>query len=493
MDMIRKKSKSFLFLIFAFWIWLFNADKILASAVPAGTNFCNEGLDLSGDRSTNKGDKEVEDTIREINRFTLSDSLWKMWRAIEDSQYVVAKIDTMKSLKTFNKGVKLAREAFDLISELKQPDLDSLVKRKIKLKAILLFEKARADFEQTFKLNPLDMKTQTYLIWVFQNLAELYDHCDNTLRAISMLEYLTYILNDDSKLYYTLGEKYFNIGKWDQALANVRTSIELILDDDWNKIDTKQLFWHYHLRANTEIQLDMIPEALLSLNYAKLIAPTEIESKEVQKKIDWINWDDGNLAASRKSDSLDTELNQGTEDYLKIKQEYLNLLNQVRTDKARQDINWRIAQLEFNFLREREKAVERMLKVVQQVKFDSTNKVEEVRCQKYIEDFCTMCYILGMEHLGTQHYKKAFVYFYQSTEFGWSQIGKCYLQLAKLSSLDNCAVLKFGQQAFANESQLTNEERSTLYHLFYMAYKRLGKFDDATFWIHKTNNFSMGN
>lgn len=466
--------------------------QIHASNDPFSNKLSTGWLGSEDSRPSVASDKEIEDTIREISRYSLSDSLWKMWRAIEDSQFTVAKIDSINSLKNFANGVKLAKEGFNLINELKQEQLDSLSIRKIKFKVILLFEKARKHFEETFKLNPFDIKTQNYLIWIFQNLAELHDHCDNTLRAINMLECLTYILHDDPKLYFTLGEKYFNIGRWDRALTCIKTSIDLTLDDDWNKIDTKQLFWYYYLKADTEIQLNMIQEALLSLNYAKLITPTEIETREVQKKIDWINWDNGNLYTSRKSDTLDFKLNQGREDYSKIKQEYLELLNQVRAIRARQDINWRIAQLEFRFLNEKEEAVERMLKIVKQVTLDSTKKAKDPRCQKYLDDFGSMCYILGTEYLRIHHDKKAFIYFFQSVEFWWRQIGKSYLQLAKLSSLDNNSVLKFANQALIYEDHLSKEERNSLYHLIYLAYKKLGMFENATKWFHKTANYTMG-
>jgi len=448
-----------------------------------------EGLD---NRPALKSDKEIEDTIREINRFTLSDSLWHIWRAMEDSQLVVAKVDTVNSLKNFAKGVSLAKEGFNLINELKQQNLDSLTVQKIKFKAILLFEKARTYFEATFKLNPFDIRTQNYLIWIFQNLAELHDNCNNTVRAINMLECLTYILHDDPKLYYKLGEKYFNIGRWDRALTCIRTSIDLILDDDWNKIDTKELFWHYYLKANTEIQLNMILEALLSFSYAKLIVPGEKEANEIEKKIDWINWDDGNINASRTWDSLDLKLNNSTEDYSKIKQEYIELLSQVKTGGAKQDINWRIAQLEFKFLNEKERAVERMLKIAKQVALDSTKKAQDPKHQKYLNDYGSMCYILGMEYLRQNQHKKAFLYFFQSIEYGWNQIGKSYHQLAKLSELDNQAMLRFAKHALAYENHLSAEERNSLYYLIYLAYKRLGMFDHATKWFEKMVDNNVG-
>lgn len=493
---MRKTSKLLILLLFIFSYFnsslLQGLEQIHAYNGPLFTNTPTGGSTPIDNGPSLKENKEIADTIREINRYTLSDSLWHIWRTIEDSQFVVSRVDSINSLKNFAKGVKLAKEGFDLINELKQENMDSLEVRKIKYQAILLFEKARKYFEETFKLNPFDIKTQNYLIWIFQNLAELHDNCNNTLRAINMLECLTYILHDDPKLYYSLGEKYFNIGRWDRALACIRTSIDLILDDDWNKINTKELFWHYYLKANTEIQLNMIPGALLSLNYAKLIAPSEREENEIQKKIDWINWDDGNIDASRKWDSLDLKLSTGGRDYSTIKQEYIDLIRQVKTRGARFDINWRIAQIEFKFLNEKEQAVERMLNVVKQIQSDSLNLERTEKHQRYTDDFGSMCYILGMEYLKQNQNRKAFAYFFQSIEYKWNQIGKSYLQLANLSTLDNQSALKFAQRALNFEKHLSKEERNRLYYLIFMTYKKLGMFDDATQWFQKIENNKIG-
>lgn len=455
----------------------------------ASTHFA---LETTGDSGTKTGaGNEIDDTIREINRFTLSDSLWKMWRAVEDSQYVIPREDSVQAERTFLKGAKLAREAFESIKNLNKEEMDSAAVRKAEVRAILQFEKARMYFEQTFKLNPYDLKTQNYLIWIFQNLAELHAHCENNVRAINMLEYLTYIVNDDASLYYKLSKKYFNAGIWDKALVNIKSAIDLILSDDWNKIDTNYLFGHYYIKSNAEIQLNMIPQALQSLQYAKLIAPSEVEAKRIQQKIEWINWDDGNLFASRKSDQLSYRMMQGESDYFILKEEYINLLGQVKTVRAQQDISWRISQLEFKFLNQKELAVERMRKLVGQIQLDSTACAEKSEDQKYLEDYGSMCYNLGLQELREKDFRSAFVYFYQSINFHWSGLGKSFLQLSKLTSLDNKSSLNYANHALNFEGQLSIDEKNDLYYVIYLAYKRMGSFDDARKWFQKTSNLTM--
>ena len=91
---------------------------------PNKAGFLVKGYGKTDNRTDLKSDKEIEDTIREINRYTLSDSLWQRWQSIEDSQFVISKVDSINSLKNFVKGTKLAREGFDLINELKQNNLE---------------------------------------------------------------------------------------------------------------------------------------------------------------------------------------------------------------------------------------------------------------------------------------------------------------------------------------------------------------------------------
>ncbi len=435
-----------------------------------------------------RSDREViEDTIREINRLALSDSLWHRWRAMQDSQLVIAKVDTGNANKNFAKGVSLAREGFALLNELKQSEQDSLAVQKIKLKAILLFERARTYFETAFKYNPFDIRIQKYLIWIYQNLAELHDNCSNMTRSITMLEYLTYILHDDPKIYHKLAEKYFSIGDWKKALSNIATSIDLTLNDNWDRIDTRELFYCLYLRGNVQIQLNRVSDALLSFSYAQLIAPGAQEEDDVQKKIDWINWDSCNVDASRKWDMLNTKFNLLNGDYSTIKQEYLDLLSQVKTCRARNDVNWRIAQLEFKFLNQREQAIQRMFEIVKQIPLDSSRKAQNHTDQKYLNDYGSMCYILAMDHLRQQQQRQAIIYLFQSIEYWWNQIGKSYYQLARLSELDNKAIIRFSQHALLYENHLTSEERRNLYYLTYLAYKRMGMFDQAKIWYVKTN------
>lgn len=456
------------------------------------TALTHHAITESGGRGVNLEDKnEIEDTIREINRYTLSDSLWKMWRAVADSQYVIPEKDSVQAEKLFLKGAKLARDAFNSIKAINAEETDSSTIRKTKVKAILQFEKARMYFEQTFKLNPYDLKTQNYLIWIFQNLAELHDHCNNTVRAINMLEYLTYIVNDDPALYYKLSKKYFNTGKWEKALFNIQSAIDLILSDDWNKIDTNYLFGLYYIKSNSEIQLNKIPEALQSLQYAKLIAPSDAESRRIQKKIKWINWDDGNLSASRKSDQLNYMLSRGESDYRTIKAEYTDLLKQVRTKRAKHDTHWRIAQLEFKFLDQKLLALERMRALVDEIDIDSTGRARTAEDEKYLEDYGSMCYNLGLQYLREKDYKSAFVYLYQSIDFQWSGLGKSYLQLSKLTSLDNKSSLKYANHALNLEDHLSIEEKNELYYVIYLAYKRMGRFDVARKWFLKTSNLTL--
>ena len=133
-----------------------------------------------------------------------------------------------------------------------------------------------------------------------------------------------------------------------------------------------------------------------------------------------------------------------------------------------------------------------MLNIIRNFPLDSTKMVESSRAQKYFNDYGSMCYILGMEFLQKKHHKRAFIYFFQSIEFWWNQVGKSYFQLAKLSTLDNQAMLRFAKQSLNFEDHLSRDEQNSLYYLIYLAYKRLGMFDDASKWFSRVANNKVG-
>ncbi|MBD3287486.1 hypothetical protein GF337_01670 [candidate division KSB1 bacterium] len=434
--------------------------------------------------------REIEKTLREINQFVLSDSLWKMWRSITDSQLVVPQKDSTIALKRLASGSNRVKKAVELLEQSMTDSVDQMLENKIKLQSILELEKARVDLEESIRLNPFDLRTQKWLIWVFQRLAELHAERGDFSRSTTMLEYLAYILKDDPQLYFKLGEYYLWQKKWAKARANLQKSINIILDSDWETINTDELYAHYSMRAEAEIRLGLVQEALLTLNYAKLIAPTPEEAGKVQWKTDWINWDDGNLENSREYDRL-KEKYARCKEYDDLKADYLELYEKLHTFKAKSEIQWQVATLEFQYLGEKNTAIDRLYKIIRDVKLDSSGMAEVLDYQKYLNDYGKMCYNLGVEYLESNNFKLAFIYFAQSVTFYWDEIGKSYLQLAALSSIHNDVAIEYCNKALQFRHSLSSVEVKKTYELLFKSYKRKGEFKKAEPWYRKLVNSQL--
>jgi len=83
MDKIRKIMTPFLFFNFTLIGCILNNIGQSKGALLSTNMVSLDGkLSPKSDRTAISTNKEIEDTIREINHYSLSDSLWKMWRAI---------------------------------------------------------------------------------------------------------------------------------------------------------------------------------------------------------------------------------------------------------------------------------------------------------------------------------------------------------------------------------------------------------------------------
>jgi hypothetical protein len=111
--------------------------------------------------------------------------------------------------------------------------------------------------------------------------------------------------------------------------------------------------------------------------------------------------------------------------------------------------------------------------------------------QKYLNDYGKMCYNLGIEYLESKNYKLAFIYFTQSVSFYWDEIGKSYLQLAALSSIQNDVAIQYCNKALEYRNSLTSAEIRKTYELLFKSYKRKGQFKKAEPWYNKLVNSQL--
>ena len=440
--------------------------------------------DASNVLNDNNFKRELERAYREINKYTLSDSLWKMWNDIVDSQFVVPRVDSISALRKLAYGSQKAQSIIkSMNNDLSKVDNKIDINR-VTLKYLIELEKVRIDLEDSIKLNPYDHRAQKYLIWIYQKLAELHASQENYKRSTKMLENLAYLVKNDSQLHFNLGENYIWLKKWTKARENLQKSINIILDTDWETINTDELFFHYSLRAEAEINLKLVPEALLTLHYAKLIAPSVEYEHKIEKQINWIKWDNGNIENSKRYDDLKMMFID-CQDFQKLKVDFLNLMDNLTTTSAKNEILWQISKLEFQYLDKKLPAIDRLFSVIKHIELDSTGAAVKIEFQKYLNDYGLMCYYIGVSHIQSNDYKLAYIYFYQSISCNWNGIGKSHLQLAHLTSINNDETIEFCNRALKYKKSLSLSEINQIFTLLFESYKSKGDFDKANEWYQR--------
>lgn len=414
-----------------------------------------------------------------------SDTLWKYLTAVRDSFPAVSESDSIQAIEAFNAAARYLQELAALEQRSKA---DGLSQELIEAKVYQLLQMARHNFERALILNPFDLETRSWLARVYQSLAARFLNEDDHKKAVKILENLTRLERGEHALYARLAESYYALERWEEAYTNFARA-EAVLRGarglDFNNagdapedapVDTASLFYYVYYQGDTQAKLHRSERALMDLERAKAYPSTEAERADIQSYIDWINWDDGNVAAVELRDRcLKLEANEEHKDAAKG---YKRLLAMLNTPQARDEINWRLALLEFQHLDKKDDGIARLQRVVQGAPKDETGAPVDSTYQEYFNSYGVMCHNLGLEYFKKDR-KVAFIYFKQAVAVEWENKAKSYLEIAKLSRNNPRAVLENCEQALALQEQLNEPEQMQVYRLLVEASKRLGQFDRA--------------
>lgn len=455
--------------------------------VPAGvdTTVAREADSLSKALALDP-QKELESKRlrQEARAFVLaSDSLWSLVQAKRS----VSQADSLDAIRQFNQAARYLREIAEIRRSQKEAEPEAAIERSVLEK----LQSARSFLEKAVALNPFDLEARSWLARVYQSLASRFADSDDQERAIEVLVNLVRLEKGEHSLYRRLGEAYFSMGLWEEAFKSFveaehvlrETAYEAVQDGPATMqalrsapVDTATLFYYVYYQAVAQTKLRRADEAVSRFQFARELARKPADRQSVEAYIDWINWDDGNIAASEKRDSLLQLAADGR--YAEAVRGLNALTSNLTTRAARDEIEWRAAVLEYQMLDKKSEAVARLQSIVSRKMAGDHAEATDSTDQRYFESYGTMCHNLGLEHLAKNR-QAAFAYFLQSVRIPWSGRAKSYLEVAKLSQnspesvVDNClAALRW-------ETMLDQEERAQAYRLLTTAYKRLGHFDKA--------------
>ncbi len=466
------------------------------SAVAARADSMADNLFVSIDR------EQRSETHKRIGKKSAaqSDTLWKYLAGELDPSFRVSGADSLASIEAFNAGAK----NLQALAQLESRDRKDSAPNNYKMAVQKLLEEARANFERALVLNPFDLETKSWLAQVYQSLAVRFLDESNHKQAVNILENLVQLEKGEHSLFARLAESYYALENWEAAHDNFVRAESTLLQAaglDFNLENNSEaasnnpaLFYYVYYQGDTEIKLHDAPRGIQNLQRALAYASTEKERADIQSYLDWINWDDGNVQAVEQRDQILALQEQGR--YHEAARGFLKLIPQLRTRRAIDEIAWRLAALEFQFLDRKNEGIERLKPIVHLAEKDASGAPVDSTYKKYFNSYGIMCHNLGLEH-HNKNRKFAFTYFQQAVEVAWEKRAKSFLELAKLSRNQPQMAIENCRQALNAPEQLDLNEQMQAYQLMVEALKRTGQFNEArryyTEWVNlkKTSSPSL--
>lgn len=415
------------------------------------------------------------------NSFEVAESIWQINLNELDNDSIVLKL-----YENWRENYQSELSNSKVIDEIKSTKRDRI--------GLLILDSAYNDILKAKTLNPFDLEIRSLIIKIFLKYGEISHNATYYRDAIDELNNFLLVDKSNPYIYEKLGECYYALGDWDKSYKYFHEAEKILKIVSVFKYDADQKIttsfdttrWIYYLRRQGEAKAKLY-DSDLSIYYlaqAKLFSKSDSSKQDLQNILNWINWDDGNIrAAEIKDEILKIEDNR---DYKKARSEYLKLLPQLRTQKPRNEINWKIASIEYNQLDRKKDAISRLFQVIQNVK---TSQELHPLHAIYLKDYAAMCYAIGMEYFKENSLRLAYIYLYQASQINWQHKGECFFQLAILSRENPAETIRNCKEALNYSKQLSDRKIKQIYEMLAISYKRMGEFNLADNYFQNSVNY----
>ncbi|MCA9740162.1 hypothetical protein KC734_01410 [candidate division KSB1 bacterium] len=432
-----------------------------------------------------------------------SDELWAVLKADEGQQAVGQ--DTLTAIERYNQGVQSLNDIAAVESDASMsPD-----ERQKAVRDALL--RARSYLEEAIALNPFDEQTRFALSTIYEALAQRFLQDQYWGNAAEVLLMLIKMNGGQHVFYARLGECFANLNAWQESLKNYQQA-EYVLREtaamqvpenqpitDANvaaAIDSSALFLYVYYQMLGNMRLNHEDSAKVDFRRAAELAQNDRHRSLLRYHYQWANWDDWNLTASEMRDSL--EVYSTREQYKRAADGYRVLLKtgNLRTRRARQEVKWRLANLEFSHLSLPDSAIVHMKQVMDFYRQDSAGMAlaqADTLLQQYIDAYGVMCYNTGLAALEIPDREGALPYFLQSLSVDWVFEAKAHLEVAKLLLNDPNRALPYARQAYHLRQQLSGQEVEDTLRILVQALRRQRNFDEARTFQELLHEARQGN
>lgn len=251
----------------------------------------------------------------------------------EDVMVIHLKQDTIKTLKK-----KVVR--------------DTLTIPIIELMAKVYLDNAMQKFQDAKQVNRFDLEN-------VRQMGELLQRNPGSMQqSIEQYEYFARYQKGYHGLFFRLGDNYEAINDWENALRNYKEAIRVFYETADLKMfadsasvqqdslrDRETLTDYWIRRAIAEMKLSQGDSAMLSWLNARNYVNDRTTADYIEEQMQRVMWDSLNVPAVVLRDSLDKLYNR--EQYFAAKLGYMDLLKIIKTQKARDEIEFLIAEMDF--------------------------------------------------------------------------------------------------------------------------------------------------
>ena len=407
----------------------------------------------------------------------ISDSLWTYLEMGNDTTNIdsVSQERKNKAIRAFNRGADSLRKY------LKTANASKVDSTKLAQLQADLLNGAQKAFEEAIQLNPYDDQTRNYLGQVYELQAERLQRKKAYQKAIDVYEKLTRLRKDNPVPFLNLANNYFQTEQYEKAAENYRTARETYLEsvklslDTARQVDSSRVFEYARAEAESHRYARNADQASEGYRLAKTYAVNPEQINVAESGIEFVNWDDGNIDASFARDSLAALASEGK--LSAAAQGFRGLKPQLRTQSAKDEIDWRLAQAEYQS-GDRAQAADRLQALARRTETDSDGAPVDSTYQRYFDTYGTICLNMGRDKRD-EELRTALKYFQQSAEVPWERRGLAELEAGKLLRNNVKKSVEYLERALDNREALQVEERLDLYRNLVKQHRRLGHRDEA--------------
>lgn len=458
------------------------------STVTASSVYVPPGVDTStarradslADQSFVSLDKQRQASVRVREGQSLvqiSDSLWRYLEMGSDTTNVdsVSQEKRNSAIRAYNRGADSLQKYLKVT---KTADLDSTRLRRLQTD---LLSGAQLAFEEAIQLNPYDDATRNRLAQIYQLRAKRLGEEEAYQQAIDIFEKLVRLRKDQPSPFLNLANVYYETGEYEQAAENYRQaretyleSVELSFEGD-QRVDSTRVFQYALAEADAHRYARSTDPALQGYRVALEYAGTSEQRNTAEDWVDWVNWDDGNINASFARDSLSTLAGRG--EYAEAVQGFRALKPRLQTQSARDEIDWRLAQAEYQN-GQQARAADRLQSLFRRTEVDANGAPIDSTHQQYFDTYGTICLNLGRQKQN-EDLRTALTYFQQSAKVTWERQPLAELEAGKLLRNNVEESVKYLERAAEEPDVLGTEDKLDLYRNLVKQHRRLGNRQEA--------------